>query len=187
MATLNRLRCTWQGAGGLPGVSTFYLDPADASAVADVVAFFNAIKGHLPSSVSVSVGGSGDSIEDSTGALTGGWTQAGASVIQGTGGSGSYAAGTGYRVVWNTTDIVNGRRLKGSTFIAPAYGQIYGADGTIDATPLATAQTAATTLATAGALKVWHRPSPGGSNGTSGTVLSASVPDRVSSLRSRRY
>ena len=41
---------------------------------------------------------------------------------------------------------------------------------------------AAATFVTNGGSKIWHRPTPGGSNGSSHAVLSANVPDKVSTL-----
>ena len=45
---------------------------------------------------------------------------------------------------------------------------------------------AANTLVTNGTTVIWHRPDKGAANGSSATVLSAAVPDKVATLRSRR-
>ena len=186
MAVLLRVPVVWSGLTGLPGVSVLYWDGGVSSVMTDVTAFFNAIKGVFPSGLSWTIPNAGDNIDDATGTLIGDWSTTGGGTVSATGGFTAYAAGTGARVRWNTGNIVDGRRLRGSTFLVPLTGGGYDSSGTIENTTLSTLQTAATTLASTGALKVWSRPTPGGSDGTSGTVLSAVVPDRVTSLRSRR-
>lgn len=185
MATLRRLRVTWDGLGGLPGLSTFYYGVASPN-VSDCVAFFTAIKALVPTALSWTIPSSGDEIDDATGQLTGSWLGSGGGTVTGTGGNTPYAAGVGARVVWNTTTIVNGRRLKGATFLAPLLAAKFDASGTIDNAALTTLQTAASAFAASGVAKeIWHRP-VGGVGGTSAPINDALVPDRVTSLRSRR-
>jgi len=81
---------------------------------------------------------------------------------------------------------VDGRRLKGWTFMCPIIVGGYEANGTLTAGTVSGALAAANTLVTNGTTIIWHRPDKGAANGSSAIVLSASVPDKVSSLRSRR-
>lgn len=185
MTTLRRLRVTWDGLGGLPGLSTFYYGVASPN-VSDCVTFFNAIKAQFPTALSWTIPSSGDEIDDATGQLTGTWLGSGGGTVVGTGGNLAYAAGVGARVVWRTTSIVNGRRLNGSTFLAPILGSKFDTSGTIDNTTLGVLQTAASAFAASGVAKeIWHRP-VNGAGGTSAPINTADVPDRVTSLRSRR-
>lgn len=187
MASLERVVVEWNAGTALPGISVFYGVPSVPTLANEVYDFFDAIKGLIPSSISVTVPSSGDMIEDSDGSLSGTWSASGVGSLSMTG-SGAYAAGCGLRVVWRTNGIRNGRRVRGSTFICPIVTNNYDANGTIATSPLSTVQTAATVLASSGTLAVWSRPSPGGAaNGDSNIVLNALVPDRVTSLRSRRY
>lgn len=186
MAVLMRVPVIWSGLSGLPGISVFHWDGGVSSDVSDIANFFDDIKPYFPTGLSWQIPGSGDNIEDSTGALIGEWSVTGGGTVGASGGTGGYAAGTGARVRWNTGAIVSGRRLRGSTFLCPLIGSVYEGNGTISGVALNQLAVASTTLASTGALKIWSRPSPGGTDGTSATVLSGLVPDRVTSLRSRR-
>lgn len=187
MVAMNRVRVTWQGLTGLPGVSTFYFDPGFPNAIADIKTFFTAIGGLFQNSLSWTVPGSGDTLDDSTGTLTGGWTASGAGTVVATGGvSSSYAAGVGVRVRWGTSSIVHGRRLQGTTFLTSMVTTSYDSNGSLQGSALTTIGNAATALAGSAGLLVWHRPHPVGVPGLSSLVTSASVPDVVTSLRSRR-
>lgn len=187
MASLQRIRVVLSGGVGLPGVSTFYSEVAVPSAVADVAAFYDDIKGLMPSTVTATILSSGDVIEDSNGSLVGTWSEGTDTQVQGTSGV-SYGAGIGVAVQWNTNGIRNGRRVRGRTFLCPLTSDIFQNDGTIGATPLSTITTAAGILASGGQLRVWSRPSSiPAADGESHSVLNASVADRVTSLRSRRY
>jgi hypothetical protein len=84
--------------------------------------------------------------------------------------------------------IINGRRLRGRTFLVPLGSTFYTTDGT----PIETARTniaaaAAVLIANTGGppLGVWRRPSPSGV-GVLGVATTASVPDKAAVLKSRR-
>jgi hypothetical protein len=183
MTSIERIKVVWQGAVGLPGVSVFH-GTLGASANADVKTFFTALVGSFPSGLTWTVPSTGDVINDTNGALVGTWVNAGGGTVAATNAS-AYAAGTGAYVNWNTGIVVGGRRLAGRTFLAPIVTALYDA-GTITNVNLAAIQTAATALATAGNTLVWHRNHIGLSDGSSSAIVSASVPDQVTSLRTRR-
>ena len=71
--------------------------------------------------------------------------------------------------------------------MCPLLASEFQTDGTITAACLNTLQTAANTLVAADVLSIWHRPSPGGSDGNSAPIEGATIADRVTALRSRRY
>ena len=182
---MRRLRVTWNGLGGLPGLSTFYYGVASPN-VSDCVAFFTAIRGLFPSGLSWDIPSSGDELDDATGTLTGGWLGSGGATVTANGGNTPYAAGVGARVRWNTTSVVNGRRVRGATFLAPILAAQYDSSGTIAAAGQSTMQTAAAAYAASGVAKgIWHRP-VGGSPGLYVAINDATVPDVITSLRSRR-
>jgi hypothetical protein len=185
MPTIKKVPVLWSGGTGLPGYSVFYGfftgDPTGG-----LNTFFTALKGYVPQTISWQIPNAGDTIDDATGTINGAWTGTGGGTITATN-INAYAAGTGGYVRWNTPNIVAGRRLKGRTFLCPLATGAYQSDGTIEPTSLAAIQAAATTLAAAGTLVVWHRPSsPGASDGESHLITSAQAPDKVTSLRSRR-
>lgn len=182
---MNRLRVTWSGLGGLPGLSTFYLRSAETD-VSAVKAFFTSIKDNFPSALSWDIPAAGDVIDETTGALTGGWTGTGGGTVVATGGSGTFAAGVGARVVWATGTVVGGRRVRGSTFLVPLLGACYSASGDLAASQRGVLQSAAAALVTTDLTVVWHRPAPGTSTGSIADITGSSVPTSVSTLRSRR-
>ena len=187
MASIERVVCVWTGATALPGASVFYGSPGVPTLASDLYTFFDAIKAILPSSVSITIPSAGDMIEDSDGALSGTWSSSGTGTVVGTNAA-SYAAGVGARIVWRTNGVRNRRRVRGSTFICPLTTNVYEPNGTLTASALTTLGNAATAVAAGGNLVIWSRPSPGGgTDGDSNAVLNASVPDRVTALRSRRY
>jgi len=186
MTTMRRLRVEWTGLTGLPGLSTFYYGVASPN-VSDCVTFFNALKLLVPNTLSWNIPSSGDEIDDATGAITGAWLGTGGGTVTGTGGTTAYAAGVGVRIQWNTGVIVAGRRVRGSTFIAPMLASTFDSSGTIATASLSAVQSAASAFAASGVAKgIWHRP-VGGSGGQYAAINDATVPDRVTALRSRRY
>lgn len=185
MATIRRCEVIWNGVGGLPGLSVFYA-PAGVDPTGSLVTFFNAIKGDFPSPLTWTVTNGGDELDDATGTLSGGWVGTAGGAVVATGAT-AHAAGTGAYVVWNTADVVNGRRVKGRTFLAPLKFDDYDASGTIASASIATMLAAATILVTSGKTVIWHRPgSVGGGPGSSHVISNPTIPDKVTSLRTRR-
>lgn len=185
MANLRRINVAWVGATGLPGVSVFYC-PSATDAGADLLTWVGAIKGLIPAVTTITVPTNGDLVDDVTGQLSGSWTGGTGGATACTGG-GNYFAGVGAYVNWGTALIIGGRRLRGRTFVCPLTVNQSDANGTLLAAAVTTLTTASSTLAATGHLSIWHRPSaPGMSDGASSTVTSATVPDQVTSLRTRR-
>ena len=187
MALLCRIPVVWDGLPGLPGLSVFYSTPTDVvTTVVALKAFFTSAASMFPTALTWQFPSDGDEIDDSDGELQAGWNGGAGGTVTGSGGAGTYAAGCGFRVTWGTNTIVDGRRLKGSTFMVPILSTAYDTSGTIQNASVATMLTAANTLVTNGTTVIWHRPDKGAANGSSATVLSAAVPDKVATLRSRR-
>jgi hypothetical protein len=185
MATLRKVLVTWNGATGLPGLSVFYTAAAD-DATANLGTFFTAIKALFPSSLSWSIPAAGDEISDVSGQLVGGWSGGTAASVTATGGA-SYAAGTGSYIQWGTATIVNGRRLKGRTFLCPLTTSTYDTDGTITAAANTTVNGALTTLVATNKLRIFHRPLVHTfTGGISDVVSSGTLSDKTASLTTRR-
>lgn len=106
--------------------------------------------------------------------------------------SGTYAAGVGGRVRWNTAGVRNGRPVIGTTYVIPMASTQFEANGTISAAALARLQAGGDQLIalanTAEApLAVFSKPTTaGGSDGMLSLVSSAGVPDQASWLTTRR-
>lgn len=187
MTTIARVRVAWSGSAvNGPGVSTFYCVGPGGDLAADVKDMFDAWKSSFPAGVTWTFPSAGDTLDDNDGSLVGAWTGGPGGTISGTA-SGPFAQGVGARVVWETAGITGGRRVRGSTFLCPLDGDAYQDDGTIHPSTLTSLLAGATilTAATAYQLVVLTRLTPSHS-GTSHDVESASMPDKISWLRSRR-
>lgn len=190
---LHRVVITWQGAciNGA-AVTVLHFDGSNQTAppVAAITSAFNALNAVLPDSVTFTVPNTGDSIEDTTGALSGVWSGTGGQTIGGHA-AGPVAAGVGACVSWTTGGIVNGtkgpRKLRGRTFIAPMGTGYFEANGTLSAAGLGAVDAFGTQLRAAGPLAVWHRPTKAApASGNSYAVITHRVRDKVAYLSSRR-
>ncbi len=185
MADLRKVLVVWNGATGLPGLSVFYTLAAD-DVTTNLGTFFTSIKTLFPTGMSWTIPAAGDQISDNSGQLTGGWVGGTAATVTCNGVT-KYAAGTGTFVQWGTSIIVNNRRLKGRTFLAPLCNDQYDTDGTILTASVTTMNTALATLVGTGKLRVFHRPPVHTfSGGTSSVITSGVCADKTTSLRTRR-
>jgi hypothetical protein len=138
--------------------------------------------------VTWSVPAQGDLIEDSTGDIVGTWNDGTAGTFTGSGSTASWAAGVGARAVWVTSGRRSNRIVRGSTYLVPLMVGAYDTDGTLTTTYLSGLNNAAQSFFTATNpnMRVWSRPHPGQSDGTSHVVTGCGIVDKVSVLRSRR-
>lgn len=146
----------------------------------------DAWEGWLPSGLTVSYPTTGDILDSATGTLTGVWTgdPLTASAV---GGPANHAQGVGTRIKWETGIVHDGRKVSGSTYMVPLCSNVYDTDGTLATGALSGMLAAAQTFQSGldGEFGIWTRPK-GGAGGVFSTVKAASVPDKVSWLRSRR-
>ena len=167
-------------------MSTFYSTTVTASEISALTAFYVAVSSMFPIAVTWDIPGTGDVIDDTTGTLTGTWVAAGATQVAATANK-PYAAGTGLFVKWGTGGIVSGHRVVGRTFLCPLTWDAYDNQGTIAGAVVTSAGLAAANLLTGGLFRVWHRPGDKhGNPGSSHAITSSSIPDKVTSLRTRR-
>lgn len=195
------LKADWTGFVGAPGVSSFSItnsadqnssptSSAVTAAAAALRVFYDSIKAYLPSTVTISWSGTCGYVNNTDGQLVSTIPYTPPAVVVGTSVS-SYAAPAGISVAWRTGQIVNGRLLRGRTFLVPIGQSGLQADGTAASAALTAIGAAATALITSSAaasdwrLSVWHRP-VGGTGGVSSVVLTATVKDEIAVLRSRR-
>lgn len=193
MTTLNRVVIEWGGTAVVGrAVTVLHYSASDnvAPPVAAIRTAFNALAPDIAAGCTIQVPGSGDVIEDTTGALVGSWTASTPPVVTGSG-TFSPAAGVGACVTWNTGGIVPGkkgpRRLRGRTFLVPLSSGAYEPNGTLRDSGLADIQSWASSMLAGGPLAVWHRPNAAlGLVGNSYGVQSFKVRDKVAFLSSRR-
>lgn len=147
--------------------------------------FLTAVKASLSNQVSYSIEQSGRVLDDATGALVGSWSQA--TALTGSGGSATQPVADATQILfrWFTPSIVNGRFLKGRTFIPGLFsGGLSG--GNLLAAQVTGLSAAANTFANDPAgFGVWHRPSQG-AGGDFVLTTSGSVWSELAVLRRRR-
>ena len=189
MVAISQVTVEWSGAavrGG--GVSHFYTEGPVLTLQNGVKALFQStVVSVLPSSCTIHIPATGDVIEADTGEVTGVWSEGTSFTSNGTVSGGTYAAGVGARLIWNTAGRTNNRRVRGSTFLVPLAVGAYQNDGTIvdDTRNTLAAAAQALVVAVANDFGVWTRPRSG-AGGAFHTVVSGSCSDSVTWLRSRR-
>lgn len=150
-----------------------------------VFGFLSAIKSQLDNGVSFTIETSGRELDDSTGALTGVWSEptaySGVGVVNGE----PVADATMGLMQWRTDHIVNGRFLQGRTFI-PGLSTTHLSNGNLSAAAIANWTTAGQLLITdAVQFGVWHRPTSG-SGGVFWAADTAAAWQELAVLRRRR-
>ena len=197
MTSLYRVRVALTGFPGGPGVATHYFLDVD-TALPSLKILWTALGLVMPGTVTIQIQNAGDIINDVNGDITGAWTATAETAITG-GGSGTYSAPSGLHVNWNTNTSLDGRRLRGRTFVVPVVSSFYDSTGTLSGSTAADIQGYGNAFVTAqsASFVVWHRPVEAkpadGSrpaveqrDGGHGLVTAAAVKDRVSVLSSRR-
>lgn len=197
--TINRVRVLWSGFSGAPGYSNFYFDTAAAPPLAALQTMFTAFKPFFtagPPPLTWQVQNSGDTLDETTGKITGAWTGALQPAIVATGASANYVGSAGAVITWRSSTPVGGRRPVGKTYLVPLMTNQFDTDGSIIPATLTAILNAALTFVTAaaGSLLIWHRPvyntvpSPPVLVRPGSTVvcIGALVPDLAAVMRSRR-
>lgn len=187
---MDKIVVRMDGWAGAPGFMTF-LGTDMVPLRPKVVAFCTGIRAYFPSTITFTVPSTGDVIRDTDGSLDGTWSTGATAVVNGSA-AGAYGAPAGASVTWRTAALAAGasgrsRHLIGKTFLVPLAAAAFDTDGTLLASAVANLQLEANNLVSGGDLYVRHHPTaPGAADGFASVVTSATVPDRVAVLRSRR-
>jgi hypothetical protein len=192
-----RVRATIQGVSGLPGLmTTYWSGTATPPAVADVNdatgrvrSFWVALVAQLAAGATVSVQQTADYIDPTTGQLLGRVSAASAPALVTSTGTQELPPATALGIRFTSTTVINRRIVQGRSFVSPL-ALAANTNGLPSAGALSAATTACAALfsgATSIVPTIWHRPTPGGSNGAS-VVATAAAPDptKLWVLRSRR-
>jgi hypothetical protein len=152
--------------------------------------FFTVLTTRLPTGITISFPTEMDQFDETSGELENTHSVTGLTNVAGGGGTSPYSSATGACVTWGTDSIVNGRRLRGRTFLVPLLpATAFQDDGTLVETTRVAIQSAGTALKDAAdgyPFAIWARPDPGVTNGVAGAVTTSSVNDKTAILRSRR-
>lgn len=191
--TITRITARWSGFRGAPGYSNFFFEGENAVDIEvkplgeAVATFFRSVSDNLPAGVTITIDGNADNIDEATGNIVGQVDFEEPLAVTG-GVQGNYSAASGAVVNWLTGSFVNGRQVRGRTFIVPLTTNSYDAQGDITSGVLDRIRAGAQGLVDANIpspLVVWSRPR-GGAGGTSHVVTGSRVPDLGAVLRSRR-
>lgn len=186
MTALQRVKITWTGMAGGPGVTQLYATSA-AGARTALSAWISAWKYLVPDVVTLTIQGQGDVVDSATGQITGSWTDGADIALVGTGSSGQYFAAGGACVSWTTAGVVAGRRVKGRTFLVPLTSLAYAGSALVP-TAVSAIQNATNTMLGSG--NVWwilHRPTTkGGTDGAAFQITGGTVKNHQAILSSRR-
>lgn len=165
---------------------------ADATAIlAHFRAVWNVLAGKIANGAIIVYDPTCIAMEDTTGTLVGAFTGTQPANSTGIGGSSPLPYQTQGLISWETNGVVNGRRLRGRWFIPfpdeADNSTTQGVPGASYTSQLTSAVSTYMSTGAGGALPaIWHRPSPGGSNGTHAAVTGGSGRAYWSVQRKRR-
>jgi hypothetical protein len=203
-----RVKVSWTGFTGAPGYTNLYFnDFTDGNITQAIVdgartrtdGLLATLTTRLPAAAAVTVDPTVDIIDVPTGKIT--RFMSGPAFTTRTGqGTGNYSAATGGVINWYTAGVINGRRVRGRTFLVPFAGSALALNGTLDDTLRASMITAINSFLAPGPnqglLGVYARPQKEhvnkkgdtipAHNGAWFPVTSFTHPDKVAVLRSRR-
>lgn len=187
---LIRHTAVWEGTIGLPGYSQFYQSIANTPSTSAqnghtaVRSFFSAIVGAIPGEVTVTVDPVYQTLDDATGEIQSEATVGTPSQVVVGANGGGFSSQVGVLMEWLTGTYIDGRRLRGRTYLVPIAGQ-FDLDGTITDGGMAIFQAAWPWITEDQEdFRVWHRP-VNGSGGSSAAITSGVVRDHACVLRSR--
>lgn len=156
--TIAQLQVTWKGLPGGDGFSFFYVRSTAAS-ISPLPTFFDALKAFFPSRLSWVINPFWKLIDETNGKMTGAGGGGPQPTITATGPD-AFPPNAGAQVRWETPDFVNGRRVKGRTYLVPMCGSFFGSNGLFTANTAGQINAAADVMRSAytGNLVVWSRP-----------------------------
>jgi hypothetical protein len=185
--TIREIVTDWTLPSGAGHVSVMYFDttPTVVSQRAFVNNFWNSVRALQSTTTIYRIREAGRELDSATGALTGAWTEGTVFNQAGSAGTTPVPDATQALVQWRTATIVNGRFLRGRTFI-PGLGSGQMQGGNVIGSAVTAINAAATALVSSSAvLSVWHRPIAG-SGGSQVPATAATVWTEFAVLRRRR-
>lgn len=188
MANLLEVTTTWTAENAQPGTTVMYFfEVGDIAALrADLDAMYTAFADRLDTLTTWSIATSGNVLDEATGTLVGDWAEPTAQTGAGLASGQPVSNAAQALLQWRTGVVVNGRRLRGRTFI-PGIAQQALDGGQLSAATQADMAAAAQAFAVDPdvSLVVWHRPSDSGP-GEAHAVTTGSVWNELAVMRKRR-
>jgi hypothetical protein len=198
MSSFFRVTINWTGFPGGPGFTNLFFKSAGDVAVTQAIAqeavtkvdaWLNTWQGDIPAVVTSRVDPNVVETNEQTGAQIGFFNTTSEAAQQGIG-TGGYSAASGACINWYTNGALNGRRVRGRTFMVPLVASAFDTNGTLNDTRLALWRTNTQTLVndvSDSSLQVWHRPTVAApTSGSAHPVTSLTINDKAAILTSRR-
>lgn len=177
----------WTTSSGAGKVSVFMFDLAAAVGAQRLAlnTFLSAVDGSLDNSITWSIRQTGRELSDTTGGLTGAWSTG--LVYSGVGNNATESVADATQVLfqWQTGVIVNGRFVRGRTFIPGLTNSLLQNGNLVASQAAAFAALGQTFVNDAANFGVWHRPSSTGL-GQFVNANTATVWSELAVLRRRR-
>jgi hypothetical protein len=206
VADIMRVKAVSTGFTGGPGFSQFYFAVAvyPLNGAAAVLACnrvrdaYTAIKSQFPPLWSISVDPAVETLDPSSGTLTGVLSGAGSTVVGSSGSAGFKASPVGMLTQWITGDVADGHLVRGRTFHVPLANALNDNAGVPGTGAVAGIQPFGVAMTSPGATDcifgVWHRPRQAKAGpppvsfrpGSFHSVTGSAVPNEFVVLRSRR-
>lgn len=185
--TFYEITTSWNIPSGIPTKTYMYFETNQLLSVvrAAIGQFWSAVDGSLSSQVYWSVDPTGKELNPQTGGLLAEWASPTAINGQGGGAAQPVADATQINLAWNTSTVVNGRFLRGRSYI-PGCAAAALSNGNLAEANRAAITTAGQALIDADLqLMVWHRPK-NGIGGSAYMATSAVCRSELAVLRKRR-
>lgn len=126
--TIYRVRTVLSFGQGSPGLNTHYFVPAGSPSSAEALVAVNRVRGcwdvfktSLSTGMTAQVSGAVDTLDETTGVLTGSFGVATPAVVTGTSGAGQAPTFLQAGLLLLTQGIVNGRRVRGRSNLGPLH------------------------------------------------------------------
>jgi hypothetical protein len=195
--TISQLVMRWEQAGVPSGFTVIHSSNVLPSP-GPLQTFAQSLITYVPATFTLTVPNTGRLIDETTGKMTGIWSQGSQTSVVCTG-VGPYAAASGAQVKWDTNGFVNGHRVAGMSYLVPIVSGQFTTSGILLTAFCTAVNNAATTLITgmAQSFVIWARPLyEKDANGVPTDVLkrpgsfhkvsTSTVPNKSAQLRGRR-
>ena len=189
MVDLYQIETNWTFENGQGGTSVMYASTGTADVAfirASLATFFAACEPSLDSLTTWTIRTTGDVVDSASGVLVGDWAEGTSRTGAGNLSGQPLANATQILVQWRTGAIINGRRVRGRTFI-PGVGALAADGGQLAAARQTEINVAADALVAAltPQFGVWHRPTSG-SGGDLATITDGTAWTEFAVQRRRR-
>lgn len=195
MVNLREIRTEWKGPQAQLMYSVMYFEAPSVAVAAQRTAlkgFWDAVKAQLSNQYTFTIEPTGRIIDDASGTLVGSWSET--TPLNGAGSIATQPVPDATQMLfrWGTGEVVNGRFLKGRTFV-PGLSRDALVNGNLNGTAVTAMTGAANSFAAAGTgFVVWQRPRPSSEAhpiyrpGQSRPVASGSCWNELAVQRGRR-